>query len=246
MTKLSDFKLYCLLSVRCFMFIIVFILGSMLLNKELPEISKWWPVIVSILNIVTILMLLRYCKSKKISYAMLINYRKGETKAASVVWTSFLFILLGMGGMYIAGFLCYGQLPYLATMMIQPIPILLATVNSVVLPLTTTLAEDGLYLGIGVNSIKNAKARILIPAFFFAIQHSFIPTLFDFQYVLYRFLSFLPLTIVICHLYRKKRNPVPIMTGHFVINIATVVQIVMTSASPEFFKMMSSMIIHQC
>ena len=82
MRKSSDFKLYCFLSVRCFMFII-----------------KWWSVIVSILNILTILMLLRYCKSKKISYAMLINYRKGQTKAKSVVWTIFLFLLLGMGGM---------------------------------------------------------------------------------------------------------------------------------------------------
>ena len=63
MRKSSDFKLYCFLSVRCFMFIIVFILGSTLLNKKLPEISKWWSVIVSILNILTILMLLRYCKS---------------------------------------------------------------------------------------------------------------------------------------------------------------------------------------
>ena len=241
MRKSSDFKLYCFLSVRCFMFIIVFILGSTLLNKKLPEISKWWSVIVSILNILTILMLLRYCKSKKISYAMLINYRKGQTKAKSVVWTIFLFLLLGMGGMYIAGFLCYGELPYLPAMMIQPIPIILAIINCMLLPLTTTLAEDGLYLGIGINSIQNTKARVLIPAFFFAIQHSFIPTLFVFQYVLYRFLSFLPLTIVICYLYRKKCNPVPIMAGHFVINIATVVQIVMTSASPEFFKMMSSM-----
>ena len=67
----------------------------------------------------------------------------------------FLFLLLGMGGMYIAGFLCYGELPYLPAMMIQPIPIILAIINCMLLPLTTTLAEDGLYLGIGINSIQN-------------------------------------------------------------------------------------------
>ena len=93
----------------------------------------------------------------------------------------------------------------------------------------------------GVSQIKNKYAAVLVPAFFFALQHSFIPTLFDFRYIIYRFLSFLSLTIILCHNYYKKRNPLPIMIGHGVIDVATVAQILMTSAVPGFYEMMCTM-----
>lgn len=64
-----------------------------------------------------------------------------------------------------AGYICYGVIPYAAPMMIAP---------------------------------------IIISALFFALQHSFIPTLFDMKYIVYRFISFLPLTMVLCWYYYKK------------------------------------------
>lgn len=236
-----NIKYILLQSFRCVLFVLTFAAISFCTRTTLTDLSKWWSVIASILNIITILVLIFFCKKEKISYSKLINYTKRSTKIKSVVWTTSLFLIIGMGGMYLAGFLCYGKFPYLAAMMVQPIPIIFAIINVVVLPLTTTLAEDGLYLGVGVNHIRNKWAAIFIPAFFYAIQHSFIPTLPDFQYVLYRFLSFLPLTIVMCYLYRKNRNPVPFMVGHFVINIATVAQILMTSLYPELFELMKNM-----
>ena len=60
---------------------------------------------------------------------------------------------------------CYGVIPYAAPMMIAPINPVLAVINILVLPVTTALAEDGLYLGGGVNSIKNKYLAIFIPAF---------------------------------------------------------------------------------
>ena len=81
---------------------------------------------------------------------------------------------------------------------------------------------------------------ILIPAFFYALQHSFIPTLFDLKYIIYRFLSFLPLTIILCWHYYKNKNPFPIMIGHTIIEIASVVMILMTSINPELYQTMLS------
>jgi membrane protease YdiL (CAAX protease family) len=138
--------------------------------------------------------------------------------------------------MYLAGYLCYGILPYGAPMMIAPIPKVFAIINLVPLPVSTAFAEDGLYLGCGVNHMKNKYAAILIPAFFFALQHCFIPTLFDAPYILYRFLSFLPLTIILCWYYYKKRNPVPIMIGHALIDVATAAQILASSTVPGFYE----------
>ncbi len=233
-------KLPFLLPFRCIFFILIFIIGSFITGKSLEEISNIWSVVASVVNIVTILLLV-FLTKKNGGYAKLINYEKGKTKPKQIVGMIFLVVFVGMGGMYLAGFICYGVIPYAAPMMIAPIPLWLAIISVLLLPVSTALAEDGLYLGCGVNQIKNKYVAVLVPAFFFALQHSFIPVLFDFRYIIYRFLSFLPLTIILCHNYYKKRNPLPIMVGHAVIDIATVVQILMTSAIPGFYEMMCSL-----
>lgn len=230
-------KLPFLLPFRCVIFTLIFIIASLITGKELDEISYIWSIVASVVNLVTILLLV-ILTNKNGGYAKLINYSKGKTKPKQIVKMIFLVILIGMGGMYFAGFICYGVIPYAAPMMIAPIPLWLAIINVPLLPLSTALAEDGLYLGCGVNQIKNKYAAVLVPAIFFALQHSFIPALFDLRYIIYRFLSFLPLTIILCRNYYKKRNPLPIMVGHAVIDMATVVQILMTSAIPGFYEMM--------
>ncbi len=229
-----------LLPFRCIIFFLIFIISSAVLNKSLDEISNIWSVVATVVNIITIFILILATK-KNGGYLKLINYEKGKTSVKQVILITLLVLLVGMGGMYLAGFICYGVIPYAAPMMIAPIPLWLAVINVVLLPVSTALAEDGLYLGCGVNNIENKYLAILLPAFFFALQHSFIPFLFDIRYIIYRFLSFLPLTIILCIHYHKNRNPLPIMIGHAVIDIATVVQIVLTSAIPGFYDLMCSM-----
>ena len=182
-----------------------------------------------------------YFLLRHFSFAELINHEKGKTGAKEIVVVSMIILVIGFGVMYLAGYVCYGVIPYNAPMMIAPIPKLLAIVNFILLPVTTAFAEDGLYLGYGVNRIQNKYAAILVPAFFFALQHSFIPTLFDIKYMIYRFTSFLPLTIILCGYYYKKRNPLPVMIGHAIIDIATVSWILMTSLIPGFYDNLSAM-----
>ncbi len=229
-----------LLPLRCLIFVLIFIIGSVITNKPLTEISSIWSVVASVVNIATILLLVVITK-KNGGYKNLINYEKGKATPKQIAGMIFLILFVGVGGMYLAGFLCYGIIPYSAPMMIAPIPLWLAVLNLFILPVTTALAEDGLYLGCGVGQIKNNYIAILIPAFFFALQHSFIPTLFDTRYLTYRFLSFLPLTILLCMHYRKHKNPLPIIVGHALIDVITVAWILATSAIPGFYEMMCNM-----
>ena len=229
-----------LLPIRCLIFLLVFIIASFITGKELNEISNIWSIVASVVNIATILLLVLITR-KNGGYKKLINYEKGKTTPKQIVIMVILILVLGMSGMYLAGFMCYGVIPYMAPMMIAPIPLWIAIINIFVLPITTALAEDGLYLGCGVNHIKNKAAAIIVPAFFFALQHSFIPTLFDVKYIIYRFLSFLPLTILLCAHYHKHRNPLPIMIGHAAIDVMTVAWILITSAAPGLYDMMCKM-----
>jgi len=229
-------KLKYLLPIRSIMFVLIFVIGSYITKKGLSDITNWWSVVATVVNIITILILLIVVKKMKSSYKELINYEKGKTKPKEVIKFSLIVLVLASVGMNMAGLICYGVFPYLAPMMAGPIPLILAIVNFILLPLTVAFAEDGLYLGCGVNSFKNKYLAVLVPAFFYALQHSFIPVLFDAKYILYRFLSFLPLTIIFCLYYSQKKNPVPIMIGHAIVEIASVVLVLVTSISPETYQ----------
>lgn len=229
-------KLKYLLPIRCIFFILIFVIGAIITKKELIDISNWWSIVATIVNIITILILLFVCKKMNISYKKLINYEKGKTRARTVVFVTLVVLVFASLGMNLAGLICYKVIPYSAPMMAAPIPVILAIINFILLPLTVSFAEDGLYLGCGVNSFKNKYLTILVPAFFYALQHSFIPTLWDIKYIIYRFISFLPLTIVFCFYYHKKKNPVPIMIGHAIVEVASVILILVTSISPEIYQ----------
>ena len=226
--------------LRSIVFIAVFIVISMIAGKSLSDISNTWSVVASAVNIITVAALILLTKNVG-GLKKLINYEKGKTTPKQVVGMSVLIICLGMGGMYLAGFLCYGIISYAPPMMIAPIAVQLAVINLILLPVSTALAENSIYLGCGVNTIKNRYLSVILPAFFFAVQHSFIPTLPDVRYIIYRFLSFLPLTILLCIIYRKNRNPLPIMIGHAVIDLLTAGQILATSAIPGFYDMLTSL-----
>ncbi|MBR3133085.1 MAG: CPBP family intramembrane metalloprotease [Clostridia bacterium] len=234
-------KLKYLLPIRSILFILIFVIGSIITNQKISDISNWWSIVATVINIVTIVILVIITRKMKSSYWKLINYEKGKTKIKQAVAMSIIVLLVGTSGMYLAGFICYGVIPYSPPMMIAPIPMILAIINTIILPLTVPFAEDGLYLGCGVNQIKNKYLAIFVPAFFYAIQHSFIPLLLDGKFIIYRFLSFLPLTIILCWHYHKNKNPLPIMIGHALIEVASVVMILVTSISPEIYQMMLSM-----
>ena len=230
-----------LLPLRCIVFLAVFVIGAFATGRKVDEISNWWSGVASIVNIATVLLLFFITKKQKSSYRELINYEKGKTSVKQIIAVSGVVVIVGMAGMYTAGFICYGVIPYAAPMMIAPVPLWIAVINVILLPVSTAFAEEGLYLGCGVNQIKNKYAAIILPALFFAVQHSFIPVLFDVKYIIYRFLSFLPLTMILCWYYHKKRNPLPIMIGHAIIDVATVMQISATSAIPGLYDKMCAM-----
>ncbi len=226
-----------LLPVRCVLFLTVFCLISLIFRSPYTAIGKWWTAVAIVCNMITLAILSLFCRRNGLTYQQLLNFKAGKTKITTVIILVFITVVLGMCGLYLAGFVCYGAFPYLDKTMIEPIPLWLAIVVLLLLPITTTLAEDGLYLGYAINSTaSNPWINASCAAFFYALQHSFIPFYPDIIFMLYRFMSFLPLTVFICFWYRKNRDPLPFMIGHFLLNVATAVQILIMTVSPELFQ----------
>ena len=218
-----------LLPIRCIFFIISFVAISMITHKSFLDVSKWWTLILNICNIITIIILFYTYKKKNIKFSELINNKSRQKNTREVFTWSIIIFLVGLLGMYVIGFIIYNQMPYTPEIIMQPIPIILAVLNIFILPLTTTIAEEGLYLGLGVNQIDNKYKAIIIPTFFYALQHSFLPMILDYKYIIYRFCSFIPVILLMCIYFYKKRNLLPVMAGHYVINLATVIQILIIS-----------------
>lgn len=217
------------LPIRSIAFLFVFAACAGILGKGFSEVGGWWSIVALILNVLTILLLVFLAKRNGQSYWQLINFQKGKTTLKQVVGVTLLILVVGMSGAYLAGYLCYRNFLYVPPVLLTPVPKVLAIINLVLLPVTTVLAEYGLYLGCGVNQIKNKYAAIFVPAFFYALQHCFIPTLHDGRYMVYRFIATLPFTLILCWYYYRKRNPLPVMIGYFLINLPAVIQMVATS-----------------
>lgn len=225
-----------LLPIRCVLFLLSFVILSAITHLPYNSISKWWTSIAILCNIITIAILYLVARKKKLTYKMLLNYEKGKTKVKSAILIVLITLVVGMGGLYLAGLICYGSFPYLDKTMVEPIPLWLAIIVLLLLPVSTTLAEDGLYLGYSINiSTSNKWLNVSMAALFYALQHSFIPFLPNGIFILYRFLSFLPLTILICFWYQKNRNPFPFMIGHFILNVATAAQILIMTVFPDIY-----------
>ena len=233
-----------LLPFRCILFVLVFVIGAALTGKNVKDINNWWSLVATAVNIVTILIVVLVAKRSGKGFKQFMGLTKGKNTPKKLILLVLGFTAVGYGGLNLAGLVCYGSIMPKVTVehVVAPMPFVLALINLVLLPATISFAEDGLYLGCGVNSFKNKYAAIIIPAFFYALQHCFIPTMFDAKYMLYRFISFLPLTVIFCWYYHKKKNPLPMMIAHAVLDYATAMTILITSSSGELYDKMLSMV----
>ena len=114
---MNNKKLYFLLPFRCIIFLLIFIIGAVITGKCLAEISNIWSVAASVVNVVTILLLVLISRKIGGSFKELINYEKGKTKPKQAVAMTAIVLLVGMGGMFLAGFICYGVIPYAPPML---------------------------------------------------------------------------------------------------------------------------------
>jgi len=224
---------------RSALFIIGGLFFAAITNQSLDESAKWWPVLCIVFNIITILVLAIVCKYEGSDYWALIDYKKGQLKFTNVTIILILMLSIGVGGMLAFGLAIYGHIP---TLLIRPIPIWAAVISSLMLPLTIVFAELPLYYGYSYNKMKastgNKRLAMSYIIFFYAIQHSFIPLLFDWRYILFRFLSFLPLMIVLGVIYDKKKALIPLMIGHGFLDLGTGIQILISSLFPAIFEIM--------
>ena len=123
-----------LLPVRSIVFLLTFIVCAWLAGTDLNHIGHWWSMIAVVVNILTIMLLVFAAHKNGQTFWQLINYRKGQTRWTTILWVTLLVLVVGMSGMYLAGFLCYGNMLFAPPVIIAPIAKWIAIINIVLLP----------------------------------------------------------------------------------------------------------------
>lgn len=209
-------------------------------NAGLAETARWWPLSFIVVNLLTIGLLALLLKKEGKTFLDIINKeRKPNGDLKDTLWIVPLMLVLGIGGLLGFSLLVTGHLP---ASTLQPVPLWAAVTALVLLPATVIVAEIPFYLGYCAPRLEqqcgNRVFSIVYPLFFFALQHSFIPLLWDVRHLFVRFLIFIPLLIFIGIRYSKNRDLRQMMIGHGVLDFFTGVQLLMVSIDPAIYDMM--------
>jgi len=217
-------------AARSFLFVGAGLLFASAAGLTLEQGAAYWPVICVLMNLLSIGGLSAVCAVEKKPFRQLIASEKNTSKASEIFWISLLMILVRIGGMLACSFVIYRRLP---EFLVQPLPLPWALANLVLLPLTIVFAELPLYFGYSYTRLADLTGKPWLSGayvvFWYALQHSFFPLLLDPRYLLFRFLAFLPLMILILVIYRRTKNLVPLMVGHGIMDLGTVIQILIVS-----------------
>ncbi len=148
---------------RSALFIIGGLFFAAITNQTLDESTKWWPVLCIVFNVITILVLVLVCKYEGSDYRDLINYKKGQLNFKNILLIIILMLSIGVGGVYVFGLAIYGYVP---TILIQPIQIWIAIINTILLPVTIVFAELPLYYGYSFGYWQLRQINIKADALF--------------------------------------------------------------------------------
>lgn len=85
-----DRNVWFILPMRSVLFVVIFLCCSIMTRNDLADITHWWSIIASVVNLVTIIILWEICKHGGMSYRKLIHYEK---KQGNILRGFYLFLL---------------------------------------------------------------------------------------------------------------------------------------------------------
>jgi membrane protease YdiL (CAAX protease family) len=190
--------------------------------------APWWTVYATLIDLACLALLFVFTRQEGIRLWDLIGLerrRLGRDLLLGIGFFIVLFPVAIVGGTMVASFLVYGT-------MTPDIPAALAQRQ---LPLWGTLyslfiwwiiwgaTEEITYQGYALPRLQaltgKAWLAVLIVSFWLALQHSFLPLIPDWYYVLWRFLVFVPISLAMPLIYLRTRRLLPLIVAHWAFDL---------------------------
>lgn len=199
------------------------------------ESIPWWPIVAVLTNVVCFIILSVLARQENMTYLDIIHFhrRKIRQDFKAVWWVFIVGGVVGGIGMYGFAFLMYGGFN-LPDNMIQPLPTWAAIIGLILFPITNAMVEIPLYMGYCLPRLEvrfgSRFIALSLTAFFLAFQHVTLPiTVDDFKFMVWHFVSMIPLAVAVGVIYVKVRRLLPIMIVHYIMDIMAILGLVMMS-----------------
>ncbi len=209
------------LLVQGLLTLVLFLRGD---PAPLQSAAPWWTVYGSLIDLACLLAMGWFLRYERGRLAMLFDVSRArfwqDLRFAFLLLI--LFLILGLGGGMAAGMLIYGGPPPAP---MGGLPLWGALFSLLVFPVLWGITEQATYQGYALPRLQvltgNTRLAALIVAFGWALQHTALPFLPDWQFIIYRFISTLPFAIVI-PIYLKTKRLTPFMIAHWGVDLLSV------------------------
>jgi hypothetical protein len=179
--------------------------------------ADWWLVTFSIANVVTLLLLQRALAREGRRLRDLYRIRR-ETLRGDAAWAAGALLLAGPIAFIpnlAVGNLLWGSSQVGADLSFRAIPIAVAIALVAIFPVVQGAAELPTYFGYvmpRLAALHGWRARALVvSALMLSTQHVFLPLLFDWKFVAWRALMFLPFAFWIGWIIQRRPGTLPIL-----------------------------------
>lgn len=237
----SGRRVYFSLIMRTLLFALFgFLITGMLavMGSETPfkDALKWWPLQAILANIATFFILKSFLNKEGITYKGLFDFRREKLKKDfGLIIPYILFgFLMGMIGLSGFSYLILGSfIP--PEVMFEPVAHWMAILALVVFPVSNALVETPTYMGYALPRLEaltgKAWVGIVLAGLFLALQHIALPLIFDGPYLIWRFVSFIPLAVALGFLFARSKRLFPVAAAHFVMDFQMGITLFMNSIS---------------
>lgn len=193
-------------------------------------IRNWWPVYGTLVDIGCLALLFWLTKREGIQLFDLIGLVKSKLKTEVPLGLG-LFLLIApiaiFGGGSLAKLITYGTLDpeFPQYTFFRTLPLLALLYARILWWPIWSATEEMTYNGYALPRLiamtKSRSLSVAIVSFFFALQHSFL-MLAGFQFGLYMFLAFVPLSVAMVLVYLRIRRLPPLIVAHWLMDLSNV------------------------
>jgi len=185
--------------------------------------AAWWPVYGTLIDLGCFILIIRQIRTEGLRFRDLLGFDQRRLGRDILIGLGFILWVfpLAMIGITAASLLIFAN-PQPPSVYF-PLPIWAAAYSLLIFPAIWGLMEQSTYQGYALPRLKALFSRpglaIAIVAFGWGLQHIALPLIFDWRYMLYRFLSFLPLAVVMTLVYLRTRRLLPLIIAHWAVDM---------------------------
>ena len=214
-----------------FYFIAVWIYKSRNLPNAYDLARPWWPISLIFINGIVLIILFFATRQEGKTMASLIGFDKELIKKdiKSSLWMILVSMVLAVGATMGLGALFYHLKTPSGLMSLSYLPVWAMVLTLAVHPVINAFIEEMTYNGYEFprldGILHSSSLAVVLVTFFFSLQHIAIPFAFDAKFLLWRFLSFVPLLLFWVLIYAKMRRLPSLIIVHWFMDIFAVLSI---------------------